>query len=172
MPLDRNRIKALCFDIDGTLNDTDDQFAEAVKTLLKPLGVFPFFIDRDRIARRFVMWAEAPSNALLGYADRIGIDAQVSALMDWLSRHHRRKQKMFQLITGVVEMLNELDGHYPMSVVSTRDEHTTRMFLEECHLSRHFTCMATAQTCPHTKPFPNPVLWAAAENGHCARRTA
>ena len=102
---------------------------------------------------------------LLGYADRIGIDAQVSALMDWLSRHHRRKQKMFQLITGVVEMLNELDGHYPMSVVSTRDEHTTRMFLEECHLSRHFTCMATAQTCPHTKPFPDPVLWAAAKMG-------
>ena len=164
MPLDLARIKALCFDVDGTLNDTDDQLTETVKALLKPLGVFPF-VDRDRIARRFIMWAEAPSNALLGYADRIGIDAQVSALMDWLSRRQRRKQKMFQLITGVAEMLNELDGHYPMSVVSTRDEHTTRMFLEEFNLTRHFTWVATGQTCRHTKPFPDPVLWAAAKMG-------
>jgi hypothetical protein len=96
MPLDLARIKALCFDVDGTLNDTDDQFAETVKTLLKPLGLFPF-VDRDRMARWFVTWAEAPSNALLGYADRIGIDDQMSALMEWLSRHHRRKQKIFQI---------------------------------------------------------------------------
>jgi len=73
MPLDLDRIKALCFDVDGTLNDTDNQFADIVKSLLKPLDVLPF-VDRSRIARRFIMWAEAPSKALLGYADRIGID--------------------------------------------------------------------------------------------------
>jgi HAD superfamily hydrolase (TIGR01509 family) len=164
MPLDLVRIKALCFDVDGTLNDTDDQFSETVKALLRPLGVFPF-LDRDRMARRFVMWAEAPSNALLGYADRIGIDDQMAALMEWLSRHHRRKQKLFQLITGVAEMLKELDGRYSMSVVSTRDEYTTRQFLEEFDLTSHFTCVVTGQTCRHTKPFPDPVLWAAAKMG-------
>lgn len=164
MPLDVGRVKALCFDVDGTLNDTDDQFADTVNRLLKPLDVFPF-MDREHIARRFVMWAEAPSNALLGCADRIGIDNQVSALMDWLSRHHRRKQKMFQLITGVAEMLSELGGQYPMSIVSARDERTTRLFLDVFDLSRHFNCVATALTCPHTKPFPDPVLWAAAKMG-------
>lgn len=164
MPLDIGRISALCFDVDGTLNDTDDQFTETVKSLLKPLDVLPF-VDRGRIARRFIMWAEAPSNALLGYADQIGIDAQVSALMDWLSRHHRRKQKMFQLITGVAYMLDELSGHYPMSIVSARDERTTRLFLDALDLSRHFTCVAAALTCEHTKPFPDPVLWASAKMG-------
>lgn len=164
MPLDIGRIRALCFDVDGTLNDTDDQFTETVKSLLKPLDVLPF-VDRGRIARRFIMWAEAPSNALLGYADQIGIDAQVSALMDWLSRHHRRKQKMFQLITGVVDMLDELSGRFPMAVVSARDERTTRLFLDAFDLSRHFTCVAAALTCEHTKPFPDPVLWAAGKMG-------
>lgn len=164
MPLDVGRVKALCFDVDGTLNDTDDQFTETVKALLKPLDMLPF-VDRGHIARRFIMWAEAPSNALLGYADQIGIDAQVSALMDWLSRHNHRKQKMFQLITGVAEMLDELSGHYPMSVVSARDERTTRLFLEQTDLSRYFTCVAAALTCPHTKPFPDPVLWAAGKMG-------
>lgn len=164
MPLDVGRIQALCFDVDGTLNDTDDQFADTVKSLLKPLDVLPF-VDRGRIARRFVMWAEAPANGVLGFADQIGIDAQVSALMDWLSRYHRRKQKMFQLISGVADMLDELDGHYPMAVVSARDERTTRLFLDVFDLSRHFTCVAAALTCPHTKPFPDPVLWAAGKMG-------
>jgi N-acetyl-D-muramate 6-phosphate phosphatase len=164
MPLEVGHVKALCFDVDGTLNDTDDQFTETVKSLLKPLDVLPF-VDRGRIARRFIMWAEAPSNALLGYADRIGIDAQVSALMDWLSRHHHRKQKMFQLITGVADMLDELSGRFPMAVVSARDERTTRLFLDAFDLSRHFTCVATAQTCPHTKPYPDPLFWAAKKMG-------
>ncbi len=164
MPLDVGRIQALCFDVDGTLNDTDDQFADTVKSLLKPLDVLSF-VDRGRIARRFIMWAEAPSNALLGCADRIGIDNQVSALMDWLSRHHGRKQKMFQLITGVADILDELSGCYPMAVVSARDERTTRLFLDAFGLSRYFKCVATALTCPHTKPFPDPVLWAAGKMG-------
>jgi phosphoglycolate phosphatase-like HAD superfamily hydrolase len=164
MPLDLDRIKALCFDVDGTLNDTDDQYTQAVKRLLKPLDVFPFF-DRDRIARRFVMWAEAPGNALLGYADRIGIDDRATALVEWMNRHRRHRPKDFRLMDGVAEMLNELDGRYPMSVVSARDEQTTRMFLEEFDLAGHFTCIVTGQTCRHTKPFPDPLFWAANHMG-------
>jgi len=30
MPLDLNRIRALCFDMDGTLRDTDNLFVEQV----------------------------------------------------------------------------------------------------------------------------------------------
>ena len=96
MPLDVGRIQALCFDVDGTLNDTDDLFVDTVKRLLKPLDVFPL-LDRERIARRFVMWAEAPANAVLGFADQIGIDAtEVSApWWNWLaaasSAAHRRR---------------------------------------------------------------------------------
>jgi len=164
MPLDLDRIQALCFDVDGTLNDTDDQYADTVKRLLKPLDMFPF-LDRGCIARRFVMWAEAPSNALLGYADRFGLDDKMQSMMEWIYRHQRRGEKTFQLITGVAEMLNELDGRYPMAVVSARDEHSTRQFLDKFDLTRHFTCIVTAQTCRHTKPYPDPLLWAAQKMG-------
>jgi HAD superfamily hydrolase (TIGR01549 family) len=164
MSLDLDRIKALCFDVDGTLNDTDDQFAEKVKAFLNPMGVLPF-VSRDKAARWFVMWAEAPTNALLGYADRIGIDDKLASLMEWLYKHHRRKKKTFQLISGVAELLNSLDGHYPMAIVTARDEYTSRQFLEQFDLSRCFTCIATAQTCRHTKPYPDPLLWAAKQMG-------
>ena len=164
MPLDVGCIQALCFDVDGTLNDTDDQYAETVNRLLKPLDIFPF-LDREHIARRFVMWAEAPGNAVLGYADRLGIDDDALALVEWLQRHRPRRPKTFRLIEGVAEMLDELDGRYPMSVVSARDVKSTHLFLERFNLSRHFNCVATALTCPHTKPFPDPVLWAAGKMG-------
>jgi HAD superfamily hydrolase (TIGR01509 family) len=156
MPLDFDRIKALCFDVDGTLNDTDDQFAEKVKAFLNPMRVLPF-VNRDKVARRFVMWAEAPTNALLGYADRIGLDDKAAFLVEWMNRH--------KLVDGVAGMLNELDGHYLMAVVSARDEYSTREFLDQFELTRHFTCIVTAQTCRHTKPYPDPLLWAAERMG-------
>ena len=69
MSLDLSRIKALCFDVDGTLSDTDDLYARKVALL------FPRFLFKDpaRAARRFIMWIEAPGNALLGLADTLGI---------------------------------------------------------------------------------------------------
>ena len=58
MTLDLTRIRALCFDVDGTLSDTDDLYVQKVQRFL------PRFLFRDpsRAARRFVMWAEAPGN--------------------------------------------------------------------------------------------------------------
>src|SRR5512147_2754365 len=83
MPLDIPRIKALCFDVDGTLSDTDDYYAQKIVRFL------PRFLFRDpaRTARRLVMWIESPGNALLGFADRIGIDDEMAAIIDWLNRH-------------------------------------------------------------------------------------
>jgi phosphoglycolate phosphatase-like HAD superfamily hydrolase len=33
--------------------------------------------------------------------------------------------------------------------------------LDQFDLRKYFRCIATAQTCQHTKPFPDPLLWAA-----------
>ena len=68
MSLDLSCIKALCFDVDGTLSDTDDLYAKKVSPYLPRT----LFRDPDHTARRLVMWVEAPANALLGFADKIG----------------------------------------------------------------------------------------------------
>ena len=67
-------------------------------------------------------------------------------------------------------MLDDLSQRYPLAVVSARDERTTQMFLEETGLTRFFQCIATAQTCAHTKPFPDPVRWAARQLGVAPER--
>lgn len=161
MTLDIPRIKALCFDVDGTLSDTDDVYVHRIARF------FPKFLfkDPDHAARRFVMWVEAPGNALLGLTDTIGLDDEIIALIDWMSRHQKRSAKMFWLIPGVDEMLKQLKGRYPMSVVSARDEKGTMRFLEQFDLVRYFDAVITGQSAEHTKPYPDPILLAAQKMG-------
>jgi len=71
MPFDPARIRGLCFDVDGTLSDTDNMF---VNRLVKWLTPFRFiFQGKDPIsfARRFVMATETPGNFLFGLPDRL-----------------------------------------------------------------------------------------------------
>jgi HAD superfamily hydrolase (TIGR01549 family) len=157
MPLDLPRIQALCFDVDGTLSDTDDLYMQKVRRF------FPRFLfgDPDHAARRFVMWAEAPGNALLGLADTLGIDDEMVAVINWMSRHRRQSAKKFLLVPGVDAMLAQLKGKYPMSVVSARDEKGTMRFLEQFDLVKYFDVIVTGLSAEHTKPYPDPVLLAA-----------
>jgi HAD superfamily hydrolase (TIGR01509 family) len=157
MSLDLPRIKALCFDVDGTLSDTDDLYAQ------KAALFFPGFLFKDpiRAARRFIMWIEAPGNALLGLADTLGIDDEMVAIIHWLSRHRRYSSKKFLLVPGVDEMLRQLHGRYPMAVVSARDENGTMAFLEHFDLVQYFDVIVTGLSAKRTKPYPDPILLAA-----------
>ena len=161
MSLDLLRIQALCFDVDGTLSDTDDLYKEKVRRF------FPQFLfgDPDHAARRFVMWAEAPGNALLGFADTLGIDDEMVAIIDWMSRHRHHSAKKFLLVPGVDKMLAQLKGRYPMSVVSARDEKGTMRFLEQFDLAKYFDAIVTGLSAEHTKPYPDPILFAAKKMG-------
>lgn len=157
MPLNVPKIKALCFDVDGTLSDSDNVYTQRFSTF------FPrfFFKDPHRSARRLVMWMEAPGNALLTFADSLHLDAYMVALINWISRHQYRHAKEFLLIPGVDDMLKRLYGRYPMAVVSARDEKTTMRFLEKFDLAKYFNVIVTGLSAKYTKPYPDPIFLAA-----------
>jgi phosphoglycolate phosphatase-like HAD superfamily hydrolase len=166
MPIQTDRIQALCFDVDGTLRDTDDQL---VLRLSRYLSWFSFsFPKRDPqpFARKVIMAIENPGNLLLGLPDRLGFDHYLAAASERLS-HLRpgKKTGNFLMVPGVKEMLARLYPHYPMAVISARDEPNTLRFLEHFELQAYFQIIVTAQTCRHTKPFPDPVLHAAQKLG-------
>ncbi|WKZ36591.1 MAG: HAD family hydrolase [Anaerolineales bacterium] len=161
MPVDTNFVKALCFDVDGTLSDTDDLYVRKISRFFPNL----IFKDPDHFSRRFVMWIEAPGNALLGLADTLHIDDEMVAVINWLNRHQKRSAKEFLLIPGVDEMLKQLHGRYPMSVVSARDEKGTMAFLERFDLVKYFDAIVTGLSAKYTKPYPDPVLLAAQKMG-------
>lgn len=162
MALVLSQIRALIFDVDGTLRDTDDQMVLILEKWLTP-GRF-LFPGRQTYstARWLVMKSETPANFLFGLPDRLGIDDRLAHLVDWLQRSRlRRTADSFVIIRGIHEMLATLQPHFPMSVVSARDKHTTMAFLDQFELTQFFQHIATANTCRYTKPYPDPLLWAA-----------
>jgi HAD superfamily hydrolase (TIGR01509 family) len=161
MTLDLSRVKAICFDVDGTLSDTDDLYAQKAERFL------PRFLFRDpaRAARRLVMWIESPGNALMGLPDRIGLDDELAALVNWMYRHRKKHWKKYLLVPGVDSLLASLHGRFPMAVVSARDEGGTRAFLDHFQLTRYFDVIVTALTAEHTKPYPDPIVFAAQKMG-------
>jgi len=165
MPLDFARIQALCFDVDGTLNDTDDQFVEQAEPYFNAVRWLLPRQDYKRAARHFVMWAEAPGNLLIGIPDKFGFDDELARLASWLNRLHKARIKHFRPIPGVDAMLARLSARYPLSIVSARDETTSREFLSQAGIEKYFKCVAGAQTVQHTKPYPDPIFWAAQQMG-------
>lgn len=161
MPLRLSRIRAICFDVDGTISDTDDVYVQKVERILHTIRILFPHQDTHRAARRLVMWLEAPGNFLMGVPDSLGIDDEIAAVMEWLNRHWPRPMKHFLLVPGVREALQSLSRHFPLAIVSARDAGSTRIFLEQFELSHFFQVIVTAQTTEHTKPYPDPILYAA-----------
>ena len=108
MTLDKQRIKAICFDIDGTLSDTDNQMITQVQRWLAPLRML---IDQEAlpiIARRMVMALESPVNLMYEWLDRLNLDRILAWVMDRFSGRGFRKRNQYLLIEGVVPMLESL----------------------------------------------------------------
>lgn len=166
MSLEISRIKALCFDVDGTLSDTDDQFVLRLGKWLSPLhAIYPRF-DVMRSARRLVMLTERPGNWAYGMADRLGLDGKIVAIGNRLYQLGLgRSERPFELVHGVIEMLDSLQHHYMLSIISVRGQRSTLRFLQQFNLQPYFKVVVTGQTCRHTKPYPDPILWAASQMG-------
>jgi len=166
MPLDLSRIRAICFDVDGTLRDTDDQWVARVSGLFRPIRFLLPHHDHLSAARRAVMAIEDPGNAALYMADRLGVDNLVARGAHRLPSPRRLARRAAPgMIPGVLDMLMALYQHYPLAVVSARGKDATMVFLDGNHLTPLFKAIATGRTTRYTKPFPDPVLWAATQLG-------
>jgi phosphoglycolate phosphatase-like HAD superfamily hydrolase len=166
MSLDVPRIRLLCFDVDGTLRDTDDQWVARLATLSRRLGFLFPGRDPGLLARRAVMAIENPGTYVMGMTDRLNIDHHLARLSDGLYRLGiGRSAGPFPLIAGVREMLESLRPGYPLAVVSARGARSTLAFLEQSGLTPFFQAIASGQTCRRTKPYPDPILWAAGKLG-------
>jgi len=166
MPIDFTRVKAICFDVDGTLSNTDDQFVQTIVRLLTP-GRFMFHHqDVHPLARRLIMFTEGPGTWVYHLADWMGWDDKIVALGDRIYEMGiGETDKPFLLVNGVHEMLLTLRDHFPLSIISARGRKSTFRFLFQFELLSFFTAVATGQTCNHTKPYPEPVEWAANKMG-------
>jgi HAD superfamily hydrolase (TIGR01509 family) len=162
--VDVPRIRALCFDLDGTLLDTDDAYIELVVARLRPFRrLFPARAAA-RWARRLILAAEAPANLLMGLSDRFGLDDWLAPLL--VGKVPREElTRRFRLVPGVDATLRRLHEHYPLALVSVREAEPLEALLDAFELRPFFRCVAAARTVRRTKPDPAPIRWAAEQIG-------
>ncbi|MBP7213906.1 MAG: HAD family hydrolase [Anaerolineaceae bacterium] len=158
---DFSHVKALLFDVDGTLSDSDDRMVEVVSHKLAFLKRVISEEKLQRFARRFVHFAEGPGNSALELADRLSLDHLIAKYLDWQEIQSNHPAEHFPMIPGIVPMLDELLPEYPFAIVTARNEVTTRNFLGHNKLEAYFPHVISSQTCQRTKPFADPLLHAA-----------
>jgi len=166
MPLDIDRIQAICFDVDGTLSDTDDLWVSNFERRLSFLRFLSAKKDLRSFARWLVMVLESPGNLVYELFDRLHLDDEVANAYNWLAqRNAGRKPKHFWMVPQGKELILYCHQIYPLSIVSARDEESTLAFLNQFEIHHLFQSVVTAQTCIYTKPFPDPIIRAAQDKG-------
>jgi HAD superfamily hydrolase (TIGR01549 family) len=173
MPLDLSRIRALCFDVDGTIADTDDHLVAQLALMLDKV---PLVSGRraERLARQAVMGAETPVHGAYALLDRLGLDAPVSRLRARLKAarargvdpaHTRNIEAVDEvphdMMAGVQQMLKALAAHYPMCTITTGGAPRVERFLAHYGVRELFTAVVGAQTTRRMKPHPEPLFHAA-----------
>lgn len=166
MGLDLDRIEGLCFDVDGTLSDTDDVWVSRFTNLLAPVNFLSPRGNHQRLARWLIMASESPGNVLYETLDRLNLDDKITFLYHRMIKSNLGcKPRLFWMVKGVFEMLATLYSQFPMAIVSARDEMTTNLFLDQFNITQLFKSVVTSQSCRYTKPFPDPVIKAATDMG-------
>jgi HAD superfamily hydrolase (TIGR01549 family) len=173
MPLDLSRIRALCFDVDGTLADTDDHLVAQLAALIDAV---PGIGGRrgERLARQTVMALETPVHGAYAMLDRLGLDTPLTHLRERLKAMKKRQadpartrnpeaidEVPHEMVAGVREMLEKLAGHFPMCTISTGSAGRVDRFLRNYGVRDFFTEVVGAQTTRRMKPHPEPLLHAA-----------
>lgn len=166
MPLELEKIKAICFDVDGTLRDTDDQYVARVSRFLAPLRFLLPNRNPEPLGRFLVMRMEGPVNAMFALADAIGLDKALHKMVELFgSRNTGGLRSAYKMVPGIFPVIEKLSEKYPLSIVTTRSKTGTLAFLQESRLLKYFGPIATAFTTQRGKPKPDPILWAAKEMG-------
>lgn len=166
--LELEPIRALLFDIDGTLAETDDLYVQRLARRLQPLS---FLLPRQNphyTARRMVMAAESPVNQAYALVDSLHLDEIVAAIgqaLGWSMSANQRRSEPAAMIAGTRSLLERASKRYRLGVVTARGDALAETFLRSHGLELIFDTIVGARSVRRVKPHPAPVRQAAHDLG-------
>ena len=151
---DPTRVKAVFFDLDGTLIDTDNV---AVARLARRARIL-FGRRSLRISRWIFMRLETPGNAVITVLDWLHLDVPVMRFRHWLRERLSGSDMHFELVPGVLEMMREVSRRFPIALVTTRSRVSIDAFLTQYpEINEMVEISSGMEDTRRIKPHPEPV---------------
>ena len=146
------------FDLDGTLADTAPDLVAATNQLLitRNLDPKPYEFLRP--------YASAGARGLLEGAFGIGPDhADFNLLRDeFFSNYEKALLVESKLFDGIERVLKQMDhAKLPWGIITNKSERFTNPLTELMGLRQRAVSTVSGDTTPHSKPHPEPILYAA-----------
>ncbi len=147
------KIKAIVFDFDGVVVDSEPLYERAENRLLSDYGVQMHPEDWRKIKG---LSEHAFFNFIL---ERYGIPAEIEELKI-LGRQYLREVFARELgyMAGFVEFFGEIDGHYKIGLVTSSSGQLLQWIFTNTPIRNHFPNIVTEEDTTHGKPHPEPYL--------------
>jgi 2-phosphoglycolate phosphatase len=155
-------MKAVLFDLDGTLADTAPDLGHALNLLRERHGLAPL---AQEIIRPYA------SHGTVGLFDiGFGLTPQDERFApmreEYLTLYTANLCLHTTLFPGMAELLDALEARgIAWGVVTNKPARFTEPLLELLGLTSRAASIVSGDTCPHPKPHPEPLLYAAREIG-------
>ena len=154
----RDGVRAIFFDLDGTLIDTDDALLETVASRLERWSWAFGGHDPRPLLRRMLIAAEGPVNGIISIFDAFGLDDNLLSIGDRLRRlRGERPRGDFLPVDGALEAIRYLSSSYRLGVVTSRSRAEALAFLQQCELESLLEVLATREDPRRLKPHPHPL---------------
>ena len=155
-------LRAVLFDLDGTLADTAPDLAAAANAMRLARALAPLPLSLLRPV------ASHGARGLLRIAlERTPEDSDYEALrVEFLTRYEHALDVHTRLFDGMTNVLDALEAHgLRWGIVTNKAARFTAPLVESLHLTRRATSVVSGDTTPHAKPHPAPLLHAAVQMG-------
>ena len=155
------KIRAVTFDLDGTLLDTIADLAAACDATMLELGRAPHGVEKVRrfVGKGMAVLVERCLTAADGQAPNPGLLAQaISVFRRRYAEINGREAAEYPGVRAGLEALRDLG--LPLGVVTNKPAAFTGPLLERAGLADFFVVAVSGDTTANKKPHPEPILYA------------
>lgn len=154
-------IKAVCFDMDGLLFNTEDLFDEVGHAMLQRRGMV---LDPEVVKQ---MMGQQASVALKIFKDHYQLESTVAELkLETDALFDELLPQRLQPMTGAVDLLESITRQkIPTALTTSSGSASVERIMSLCDLRTHFHFQLTAEDIEQSKPHPEIYLTAASRFG-------